>query len=308
MTLAIRDPRFASGRPPGFAHGHLPGFAPVHQKSYMIADGDLGTAQTIEHIRRLVREGMTDQLVNRLAIAIVRAAGVPQFDFVGEIRAIYNWTLQNIRFVRDTFGVETLRSAREILAVRAGDCDDINAILLPALLLAVGCHVRLVTISSDPQDPHTFSHIYCEVELPSGQWLPLDAARRNPAFGRGPQHYFRKRVWEIMETKHRDVAGLGGYFRANIGDFEDIASGIADIIGAGGTAASSIIHSLNVPQIAPGGFAVNPATGQLVPVTPQGTLVASSAPGGVGVSAMGSIPNWMLYAGLALGVALVMRR
>ncbi len=275
---------------------------------FTIADGDLGTAQTIDKIRKLVHDGMTDQLVNRLAISIVQAAGVQQFDFVGEIHALFNWVCANFRFVRDTFGIETLRSVREILQVRAGDCDDINAILLPSLLGAVGVHVRLVTISADPQDPNTFTHIYCEAELPNGQWLPLDAARRNPAFGRGPNFYFRKRVWEILDRRYQDVGQLSGYFRTGMGDFEDIASGISDILTAGTTGAASIIRSLSLPQpVASSGFAVNPANGQLVPISPQGTLVASSGQGGVNLNAIGSIPNWMLYGALALGVALIMR-
>ncbi len=101
---------------------------------------------------------------------------------------------------------------------------------------------------------------------------------------------------------------LSGYFRTGMGDFEDIASGISDILTAGTTGAASIIRSLSLPQpVASSGFAVNPANGQLVPISPQGTLVASSGQGGVNLNAIGSIPNWMLYGALALGVALIMR-
>jgi hypothetical protein len=281
------------------------GLAPVQR--FTIGDGDQGTAQTIERIRTLVREGMTDQLVNRTAIAIVQRSGVQQFDWLGEIRAIYEWVLGNVRFVRDVFNIETLRTAREILLVRAGDCDDINSILLPSLLSTIGAHVRLVTISANPEDPKAFSHIYCEVELPSGQWLPLDAARRNPAFGRGPQNYFRKRVWSLTEASYRDMRGLGGYFRS-MGDFEDIASGISDLIGAGGTATANIIRALNVPQAVPPGYAQNPVTGQLVPLNPNGSLVATSQPGSVFASASGSIPTWAIYGGIAMLFVMVMKK
>lgn len=296
-------------RHPQQASAPILGLAPVHR--FTIADGDLGTAQTIDKIRKLVHDGMTDQLVNRTAIAIVRQSGVPQFDFLGEIKSIYEWVLRSIRFVRDIYQVETLRSAREIILVGAGDCDDINSILLPSLLLTIGAHVRLVTISANAEDPHSFSHIYCEVELPDGSWLALDAARKNPAFGKQPMYYFRKRVWSLGDSSYKDMKGLGGYYRdpaGYLGDFTDIASGIADIIGAGGTAAAGIINTLNRPQIIPPGFTTNPATGQLVPINPSGTLIASSAPGGVLASASGSIPNWLLYGGLALGVAMVLRK
>ena len=275
--------------------------------SLPLSDGDRGTAQTIERIRKLVHQGMTDQYINRFAIAIVRAAGVQQFDFVGEIRAVYEWVRQNIRFTRDIAGIETLRTAREILLVRAGDCDDINSVLLPSLLATI-CHdVRLVTVSSDPGAPRVFSHIYCEVEI-DGQWLPLDSARRNPAFGRGPRNYFRKRVWSLTNAGFQDIQGLGGYYDGRrpgrlrrMGDFEDIATGIAKIVGTAGQATASIINATNTgirPSVP--GFAVNPTTGQLVPVSPTGQLMVSSAPGGIVTSAVGTIPDWMLYGGIGL--------
>src|SRR5258708_29536930 len=122
LTLAIRN---AAATP----NAAVMGLSPVRR--FNIADGDLGTSQTIDKIRKLVHDGMTDQLVNRAAIAIVQQAGVQQFDFLGEIRSIYNWVASNIRFVRDVFGVETLRTAREILATTAGDCDAITSIPLP---------------------------------------------------------------------------------------------------------------------------------------------------------------------------------
>jgi len=314
LTIAIRNS--AAPNP-----AILMGLSPV--KRFTIADGDLGTSQTIDKIRKLVHEGMTDQLVNRTAIAIVQQAGVQQFNFAGEIQAIYNWVAGNVRFVRDVFGVETLRTAREILTTRAGDCDDINATLLPALLMTVGAHVRLVTISSDPRDPNTFTHIYCEAELPNGQWIPIDSARRNAAFGRGPQHFYRMRRWSLTDSYHEDVGpghgaqapspagssrmGLSGYFKDYLGDWEDILGSIAPIVSAAGSATANIINSLQ-PRFVPSGYAQNPASGQYVPVTPQGTLVASSGQGGIFTSASGTIPNWMLYGGLGLLALLVLRK
>jgi hypothetical protein len=284
--------------------------------SLPLADGDRGTAQTIARIRKLVHQGMTDQFVNRSAIQIVRGAGIQQFDFVGEVKAIYEWVKSNIRFTKDIAGIETLRTAREILLVRAGDCDDINSILLSSLLATIGHDVRLVTISSDPEAPRVFSHIYIEVEM-GGQWVPLDSARRDPAFGRGPHSYFRKRIWSLTNSGFQDVQGLGGYYASagrgrmrRMGDFDDIATDLSQIIGSAGTATASIIRATNTPSIGVPGFAVNPATGQLVPVSsiPAGGLVVSSTGAGIVTSAAGTIPNWMIYGGIALlGFAMLRR-
>jgi hypothetical protein len=277
--------------------------------------GDRGTEFTIAKIRELIHAGMTDQLINRQAMAIVHAAGVQPFDFVGEIRSIFDWTRRNIRFFKDIDGVETLRTAREVLTIRGGDCDDIT-VLLSSLLLTIGHGVRLVTISSDPEAPGVFSHIYAEVEI-GGQWVALDAARRDPSFGKGPRNYFRKRIWSLTDSNYRDVSGLGGYFSLprsrngrmrRLGDFSDILDSIAPVIQAAGSATANIITATNsgIRASVPG-FAVNPATGQLVPVGPQGQLMVSSAPGGIVTSAAGSIPNWMLVGGAVLGGVLLFK-
>jgi hypothetical protein len=297
------------------------GLSPVRRMS--MPNGDRGTAFTIAKIRELVHQGMTDQAINRLAFQIVHAAGVREFDFAGEAQAIYAWVRRNIRFFRDIEGVETLRTAREILTIGGGDCDDINAVLMPSLLGTIGHSVRLVTVSSDPAAPATFTHIYCEVEM-NGQWVPLDAARRDPAFGKGPRSYFRKRVWSLTDNDFQDVAGLssvspcglGAYYGAaatrtrggqvrrqmrRMGDFTDILDSLAPVIQSAGTATAQIINATSGgirPSIP--GYAVNPATGQLVPINPTGQLTLATTPGGlVGVGG-GSIPNWMLYGGLGL--------
>ena len=177
--------------------------------SMPLSDGDEGTSQTIDRIRGLVDAGIKDLFVNRAAIGMVRAARVRQFDFAGEIKSVYEWVRRNIRFIKDPVGKEALRTARETLTVGAGDCDCINSVLLPALLGTIGHRTRLVTISSHPDAPELFSHIYAEVLL-NGRWVPIDAARVGPRFGRGPESYFRKRVWSLSDDEFEDVAGFGG--------------------------------------------------------------------------------------------------
>ena len=50
---------------------------------------------------------------------------------------------------KDPFRVEVLHSAKRLLELRAGDCDDM-AILLGAMLEAIGHPVRLVLTGPDP--------------------------------------------------------------------------------------------------------------------------------------------------------------
>ncbi|MCI0402687.1 MAG: transglutaminase-like domain-containing protein [Acidobacteria bacterium] len=170
--------------------------------------GDAGTEQTIAAIRDLVDEALRDPVVRQTAGFIL--SRVEPYNDVAEVRALYDWVKSNIRFTKDPVGKETLSSARWILTHRFGDCDEINAILLPALLGVTGYRTRLVTIAGHLGAPDQFSHVYAEVFLRE-QWIPVDAARPGARFGVAPPHYFRKRVWSLAQDFFEDVRGLNGY-------------------------------------------------------------------------------------------------
>jgi predicted transglutaminase-like cysteine proteinase len=175
-----------------------------------LAEGDAGVEQTIRQMRRLIEKGKKDPAVHECAAWILRAGRVPAFDWTGECRAIYDWVRRNIRFTRDVYGKETLHAAPEILRLGIGDCDDFT-ILICSLLGTIGVKTRIVTVSNRGEDPEQFSHVYPEAYVEGeGRWIPLDAARRNPAFARGPENFFRKRVWNTTSDEYVDIQGLNG--------------------------------------------------------------------------------------------------
>lgn len=206
-----------------------------------LGDGDVGTMQTIDQIRQLVDQGKKDPEINRLALFIVR--NVRPFDFATERRLLYEWVRKNIRFRKDVAGVETLRTAREIIRVGGGDCDDINAILLPSLLATIGHQTRLVTISAHPLAPETFTHIYAEV-LEGGRWIPIDAARRDPRFGRGPERFFRKRYWSLNNGQYTDVRGLGFYTNALGFDWGTFGTAVSSV----SAGVSNVVTAIRAPS------------------------------------------------------------
>jgi transglutaminase-like putative cysteine protease len=143
-----------------------------------IPKGYPGTRRTVEHMRALIRAGVKDFYVRQKAIDILLEKRVPPKSYLGEIRALFEWVQANIRYTKDPFRLELLHSARRMLELRAGDCDDV-AILLGALLEAVGHPVRLVLIGPDPRRPRLFSHVYVEVHH-RGRWIPVDATMPHP--------------------------------------------------------------------------------------------------------------------------------
>lgn len=133
---------------------------------------------TVGHITRLIRQGAKDMVVRQAAVQIFRTRGIAPKHYLGEIAALFYWVQKKVRYTRDIYRVELLHSARRMLQLRAGDCDDMT-ILLGALLESTGHPVRLVLIGSDPRRPRRFSHIYLEVQH-AGRWIALDASMDRP--------------------------------------------------------------------------------------------------------------------------------
>ncbi|MEO8133082.1 MAG: transglutaminase-like domain-containing protein [Betaproteobacteria bacterium] len=176
---------------------------------HKIPEGYPGTLKTAGHIERLIKQGARDFPVRQTAIDILVRRGVKPKDYVGEIKALFEWVQQNVRYTKDTVHVEVLHSARRMLDLQAGDCDDFS-ILLGAMLEAIGHPVRLVLTGPDPLQPQLFSHVYLEVSC-GGRWLPLDATMPY-AMGWSPRALVRK-VIEIdrrpkMRADDSELRGL----------------------------------------------------------------------------------------------------
>ena len=135
--------------------------------------------------------GAKDFWVRQNAIAIFRQYGVPPKHYFGEVAALFEWVKKNIRYTRDIYKVELLHSARRMLQLRAGDCDDMT-ILLAAMLEATGHPVRLVLVGSNPRQPNRFSHIYLESQV-RGEWIALDPTMAKPP-GWAPKALVKKIV------------------------------------------------------------------------------------------------------------------
>jgi len=261
---------------------NVAGVGAYQTKTFILPDGEPGTSKTIAALQQLVREGIRDPRIRRAATEILHANQVSAHHELAEVWAIYQWVLANIRFTKDMVDREMLQPAADILITRAGDCDCINAILLPALLGAIGYGTRAVTIKGNPTDPDSFSHIFIKVYLPaSGEWIPLDAARPGAGWGVTAEVFWDVKEWPLTEG----ARALGNLPRFGLGQFEwsnlfeslpKIESGAAQVVGA---ARAPTYYPATAYGPAPGTFSVGGGvTGGGVPM---GWIVA-----GLGVVAL----------------------
>jgi len=172
-----------------------------------IPSGYPGTLQTVEQVCELIKTGAKDFTVRQSAIDILLQRAVKPKDYLAEIKALFEWVQQNIRYTKDTFRVEVLHSAKRMLQLRAGDCDDMT-ILLGSMLEAIGHPIRLVLSGANPARPDQFSHIYLEV-LYRDQWLALDATMPH-AMGWSSQAPVKKIVALPRRVEAADSVTLHG--------------------------------------------------------------------------------------------------
>ena len=213
---------------------------------HYLADGDAGAESSIADMRALVDQALKSPQIYQLTRSIVQST--PAYSDSGELQALYQWVLQNIRFVKGVVGKQSLQTADATLAMRAGQCTDLS-ILLASLAMSIGYPARFVAVATDPGAPDQFSHIYPEAQL-DGEWIPMDAARQGAAFGVPPARVYKSETFPIL-----DAVG-------NMPSLGDTGTDIADAITAAGVAAGSIVAAQN-PQppyvLVNGQFVPNPA-------------------------------------------------
>lgn len=191
----------------------------------VLPDGIAGVDATVKKVVELAHSnfGSKSAKIRAAAIDIVRNAGIQDKDYFGEIVAIHNWVRDNIRYVRDPIGQETLSYPEETLFnSRAGDCDDMTTLEI-ALLGAIGMEAYPVVIG---MFPNHFSHIYLHAKVPEGKGrnagkvLPLDPIMKNWPAGREAANVKAKKLYAHMSNP----LTMNGLPMSGLGDLGDIGA------------------------------------------------------------------------------------
>ena len=135
-------------------------------------------------MRGLVYKSDGYRIVKNTAAYLIR--DIDPRDYENQVKAIFEYVLRNMRYVRDVNGVEEIRAPWLHLASVAGqgwswgDCDDM-ATLLSALLRAIGFDTAFSAIASGRRG-EIYDHVRAIVRL-GGQWVSLEATAKNRPMG-----------------------------------------------------------------------------------------------------------------------------
>lgn len=131
--------------------------------------GAPGTRATLVAMSDLVHRYKRADRIRSTAIELTR--GLAPKDWSAEVRALFDFVRDHIRYTRDVRGVETLQTPDATLDLEAGDCDD-KSTLLAALLESIGHPTRFVAVGY--RTPGDFAHVYVETRV-GNRWVALDA-------------------------------------------------------------------------------------------------------------------------------------
>jgi transglutaminase-like putative cysteine protease len=132
-----------------------------------VAGGIPGVKQTLKLMVALVRQYKTDLNVRTLAVQIAKTCEPKDKSCI--ITALQHYVRDDVHYVNDIDGVETIQTPVQTLKIGAGDCDD-KATLLCALAAAVGFPTRFCAIGVRGGN---FSHVMAQAFL-GNAWINLE--------------------------------------------------------------------------------------------------------------------------------------
>lgn len=140
---------------------------PTSQTLHEIPEGRRGIAATLDLMSRCVKQYKTHPVIRDTALELTQS--LSNKDYPGEVRRLYEFVRDEIRYVRDIHGVETLYTPDQMLVTRAGDCDD-KSLLLATLLESIGHPTRFVAMGFAGGD---LEHVLPETKI-GQKWIPLE--------------------------------------------------------------------------------------------------------------------------------------
>lgn len=302
----------------GTRHGHTPAQPPFDRTPLQLidrpTDDAAATEQTIGYMKALAAADAHSATVRAAVDVASQGARTP----AELVERIWTWVKRRVRFVEDRHAAqlagvpdpddtEVLIRPSVLLQMRApgGDCDD-HAMLTAAMLGAAGIKSSFVAIEADPEFPGTYSHVYVVAHTPSGD-VSMDTSH-GPYFGwqATPTPGGKVRKWRVpMMTDATEARQLGDVFSDSLSWINPIqpqTSFWQDLLKSGVDTTNTILKArLAQPPV---GTYMQSAAGDVFYRQPGG--VSDLAFPGVGVNVGGSLPAWLIVAGIGVVALLVL--
>jgi hypothetical protein len=140
-------------------------------RAYDVNDSLAARVKILRNLLWSPKTGLQNPSLLFIARQVTR--GCAGRDAMCELRSIYKFVVENVRYTGDIYSIDTFLAPLRTLQIGGEDCDG-HAILNAALAIANGFKAK-VRITSNRGI--TWDHIYCMVGMPKGRdqkWIALD--------------------------------------------------------------------------------------------------------------------------------------
>ena len=169
-------------------------------QAYQVNDSLLARVKILRGLLWSPKNGLQNPIILGIARQVTR--GCAGRDAMCELRAIYQFVVENVRYTGDVSNVDTFSAPLRTLQMGGEDCDG-HSLINAALAMANGFRAK-VRITSNRGV--TWDHIYCMVGMPKGRsdrWVALDTtlARGRKDFSRFGQEPPRAKFQDFEMEK-----------------------------------------------------------------------------------------------------------
>lgn len=162
-------------------------FETIVQEQRTVSDNDdEATAATVKMMADYIKQGVTDPVCQKWAHDAVFQFGNRQRTPLALVWSVF-WKLKHcVKLTRDETVLFHIgqKNARDLLIAPAvlvrqlvpkEDCDGFT-MLCCTLLEILGLKPYIVTVKADARRPGEWSHVFCMVDLPDGERIPIDSS------------------------------------------------------------------------------------------------------------------------------------
>lgn len=145
-----------------------------------IPDGAEGIRATLKAMSHITKAFKASPYIRELALSLT--ADLPPKKWLAEAARIHNYVRDNIRYIKDIRGIETIQTPVQTLRLGQGDCDD-KSTLVAALLESIGHPTRFVAVGFNGDGRYV--HVFPQTKI-GGKWITLETTEPWP-LGRHPR-------------------------------------------------------------------------------------------------------------------------
>ncbi|WP_457642643.1 transglutaminase-like domain-containing protein [Persephonella sp.] len=122
----------------------------------------------------IVNQHKTKPFYRQLATQIINSFPCQHKNYDCYVFAIAKWVRENIKYIKDITGYETLQTPDNTLKIGGGDCDD-HAILVATLLQSIGIKATFKIVGEKGR----YKHIYVIATTPKGKKWVIDTTEEH---------------------------------------------------------------------------------------------------------------------------------